>query len=153
MANTNSIYNNEAIATTALAYCINKVKVIEYTKVFLILPFVLHEPTARKLRGQTNKRSLEEFIIKAPECFISFNTRYQDFLVLTMNALIILYESNVITINNGLIYFNHSSKYSIEQSLEKSKRAKEIQTALESLNTLLSNETTSSFYLKLKVQL
>jgi hypothetical protein len=153
MANTNSLYNNEAIASTALAYCFNELKVVEYSKVFLILPFVLHEPTARRLRGQTNKRSLEEFIVKAPECFITFNARYQDFLTLTINSIIILYEANVISIKNDLIYFNNQANYSPFESRSSSNRAENIQKALDSLCLLFGTESTSSFYLKLKVQL
>lgn len=153
MANTNSLYNNEAIASTALAYCFNELNVIEYSKAFLILPFVLHEPTARRLRGQTNKRSLEEFIVKAPECFITFNARYQDNLVLTVNSIIILYEANVISIKNDIIYFNSQADYSPFKSRSSSKRAEDIQKALDSLCVLFAAESTASFYLKLKVQL
>lgn len=153
MGNASSLYNNEAIASTALAYCFNELKTVEYSKAFLILPFILHEPTARRLRGQTNKRSLEEFIVKAPECFITFNARYQDFLILTINSITILYEANVISIKNDAIYFNHLANYSPFKSRSNSKRAEDIQKALDSLCILFKTEPTSSFYLKLKVQL
>ena len=75
--NIGSIYNNEAIASLALGLCIRNLKVISIPKTMLILAFLLHEPTAKKLRSISLKRSLEEFVLKNPEVVMGFNWIYQ----------------------------------------------------------------------------
>jgi hypothetical protein len=119
----------------------------------LILPFVFHEPTVRKLKGRSYKRSLEEFIVKNPECIINFNMRFQDFLPITINSISILNDINVIRIVNDSLHFNYENDFSPELSSSIGSRAKNIFKAIDVLNELMKDQDSSSFYLKLKIEL
>jgi hypothetical protein len=149
----NSFYNNEAIASIALGYFIKIHKVSEISKLFLVLPFVLHEPSLRKLKGNSYKRSLEEFIVKNSECIINFNTRYIDCLTLTINALTILQQAQIIHLKDNNVYYNNQSQFLPGKAIQHSKRAYNICKAINELDVLLKQDTASAFYSKLKIEL
>jgi len=148
-----SINNNEAIASVALGYLIKVYGTISAAKAMLVLPFVLHPPTVRKLRGNSLKRSLEEFVVKNPECFISFNARFVDYLPLSVNAVTILQEMNVIEILRDQLNYNYKSAFSPEYTRQVGKRAGDFFTAIDVLADLLRGQSENSLYLKLKIEL
>jgi len=148
------IYNNEALATIALGYMFKIHGPMSAAKAILILPFVLHPPTVRKLRGNSNKRSLEEFILKNPECFFSFNSRFVDQLSISINAITILQEIKAINILRDNISSNYSSRFEPEYYRAKiGKRASNFLFALDNLSDLFRGQSENSLYLKLKIQL
>ncbi|MCT4588906.1 MAG: DUF6521 family protein [Carboxylicivirga sp.] len=147
------LYNNEGLASVAIGYFMKLQGITTLTKALLILPFVFHEPTVRKLKGRSYKRSLEEFIVKNPECIINFNMRFQDFLPITINSISILNDINVIRIVNDSLHFNYENDFSPELSSSIGSRAKNIFKAIDVLNELMKDQDSSSFYLKLKIEL
>lgn len=147
------INNNEAIACIALGYLFKGYSTITAAKALLVLPFILHYPTVRKLRNGSLKRSLEEFIVKNPECFISFNARFIDYLPLSINAITILSEMNIITIQRDEIVYNYTSDFSPEYSRSIGKRATDFVTAIDVLVDLFKGQNENSLYLKLKIEL
>ncbi|AYL97994.1 three component ABC system middle component [Mucilaginibacter celer] len=148
-----TINNNEALASLAVGYLLKVYGTISAAKVMLILPFILHPPTVRKLRGSSLKRSLEEFIVKSPECFISFNARFNDYLPLSVNAVTILQEMNIISIVRDQITYNHASNFSPEYSSHVGKRADDFFVAINTLADLFRDQNENSLYLKLKIEL
>ncbi|MEJ6980619.1 three component ABC system middle component [Pedobacter sp. P351] len=147
------INNNEALACVALGYLLKGFSSITSAKALLVLPFILHYPTVRKLRSSSLKRSLEEFIVKNPECFISFNARFVDYLPLSINAITILSEMNIITIRRDEIVYNYTSDFSPEYSRTIGKRATDFLPAIEVLAYLFKGQNENSLYLKLKIEL
>ena len=147
------LYNNEAIAAIAIGYFMKLHKEIEVAKILCVLPFILHEPSVKKLRNQSNKRSLEEFITKNTECVIGFNSRFLDFLPLSINVITILAESRIIAIEKDRLVFNDASPFSPDNFSGIGNRAKNFFPAIRELHQLMLNEKTNSFYLKLKVTL
>ncbi|WP_286897451.1 MULTISPECIES: three component ABC system middle component [Sphingobacterium] len=149
-----SIINNEALATVALGYFFKITGSLSAAKAILVLPFIFHPPTVRKLRNQSQKRSLEEFILKNPECFFSFNARFIDQLTISINAITILEKMKVITILRDEISFNDNSKFQPENFQRKiGKRASNLLTAIEQLSELMKGQNENSLYLKLKIEL
>ena len=151
MQQTGYIYNNEALASVALGYFLKRYGTISIAKLMLVLPFVLHNPTVRNLRSKSNKRSLEEFIIKHPECLINFNTRYFDFLPVSINTITILSEMGVLIIKSDKICYNQYSSFAPENSNKIGDRAKNMFPAIDVLVDLMHGQDVNSFYLKLKV--
>ncbi|QZE14953.1 hypothetical protein K4L44_03755 [Halosquirtibacter laminarini] len=129
------------------------IQVTSIAKALIVLPLVLHEPTMKKLKGRSFKRSIEEFIIKHPECLITFNKRYEDFLPISVNSITILNAINVTRIEKEALLYNIGANFSPENSIKIGKRAKNIFQAIDSLNELIKDEETHSLYLKLKIQL
>lgn len=147
------IYNNEAISTIALGYFISKVKVISIPKLMLILPFVLHEQTLRQLNNNSINRSLEELIIKKPLLLSNFNSRFKDFLPLSINSVTILYELQIIKIDRDYIYFNEDSNFNYRDLKEIGERAKKILKGIDSLKEIITKTDNNSLYLTLKIEL
>lgn len=130
-------------------------KSIEISKILLVLPFVLHEPTVRQLKNKSQKRSLEEFIIKNINCVMNFNSRFEDYLPLTVNSLTILKEAGLVTIGRFYVSFNDADEQSENALMSKrlGTRAQDIFKANEFLSELMKIEKVNSFYLKLRVAL
>ena len=147
------LYNNEALASIALGYFLKKQGIISIAKVLLVLPFVLHEPTVKKLKCQSFKRSLEEFILKHPECLLNFNGRFLDFLPLAINALTLLNAMKVIRIKRDMICFNYDSSFFHEYPKNIGARANNMFPAIDVLYELMQDQNINSFYLKLKIEL
>lgn len=145
--------NNEALASIAIGYMAKKYGVISAAKSMLILPFILHPQTVRKLRGSSLKRSLEEFIVKNPECFTSFNARFLDYLPTSVNTLTILREMKIIEIQRDQIKFNYHSNFSPEYARTIGKRAADLFTAVDALVEIFRDQNENSLYLKLKIEL
>ncbi|RAW01959.1 hypothetical protein DQQ10_05210 [Pseudochryseolinea flava] len=97
------------MATVAIGHFLSLQHQMEFSKLLFVLPFVLHEPTVKRLKGQSYKRSLEEFIIKNIDCVLNFNSRFQDYLPLTLNSVTILREIGLLTIKGDVIAFNAGS--------------------------------------------
>ena len=153
MQSSRYLYNNEALASVTLGYFVKKYGTISVPKLMLVLPFVLHGPTLRCLRNKSNKRSLEELILKNNECFVNFNARFLDFMPLFINTLTILGELNIISIRNNEIHYNMSSLFSPNDFSNLGNRAQEILDALDALIVIMREQDVSSLYLKLKVVL
>jgi hypothetical protein len=147
-----STYNNEALASVCLGYYSSLVTEVSIAKVMIVLPFILHEQTARRLRGNSNKRSLDEFIIGNTDCLINFNKRFIDFLPVSVNAVIMLGEMDIVIISSKTIIFNRDkTKFNPHQAMNLGKRARTLLSSIESLEPILSYEKDWSAYLKLKI--
>lgn len=98
------LYNNEAIATSVLLSLITKLKEIEIAFAPLVLPFLLDNRTVNHLsKDNVSYAKLEEFIQSRQIYFSTFNNRFLSLLPITINALMILYKSCVIRINDKII--------------------------------------------------
>ena len=153
MATRMTTYNNEALAAVTLGYFISLHEEVVYTKLLLILPFIFHEQTARKLRGTSHKKSLDEFIIGNIDCMSDFNRRFQEFLPVCINAIILLSEMKVVTMKFDRVSFNRGQTNfnpSVTSSLV-GKRAMALFTSLDNLTDILKSEDSIGTYLKLKI--
>lgn len=148
----NFIFNNEAISTVCIGYFLSNLKVVSIPKILLVLPFILHEQTVKKLRNNSLKRSLEEFILKNPEVVSNFNARFIDFLPLSVNSLTILKELNIIRLDRNFAYLNENNFYP-DRDRNIGDRMKNIFKAIDVLSELMIESDVNSFYLNLKIEL
>lgn len=147
------IYNNEAISSIALGYFMSKVKVISINKFMLVLPFVLHEQTLNQLNNNSINRSLEELIIKKPLLLSNYNSRFKDFLILTINSVTILNELDVITLDREFIYYNEKSSFNKNNMRDIGNRIKKIMKGIDNLIDIIKSQDSNSLYLILKIEL
>jgi hypothetical protein len=147
------IYNNEAISTIALGYFMSKVRIISLPKFMLVLPFVLHEQTLKQLNNNSINRSLEELIIKKPLILSNFNSRFKDFLPLSINSVTILNELGIVQLDREYIYFNEKSIFNKRDLNEIGDRIKKIMKGIDSLIEIITNNDNNSLYLTLKIEL
>lgn len=147
------IYNNEAISTIALGYFMSKVRIISLPKFMLVLPFVLHEQTLKQLNNNSINRSLEELIIKKPLILSNFNSRFKDFLPLSINSVTILNELGIVQLDREYIYFNEKSIFNKRDLNEIGDRIKKIMKGIDSLIEIITNDDNNSLYLTLKIEL
>jgi hypothetical protein len=149
-----STYNNEALASICLGYYTSLVGELSFPKAMIILPFVLHEQTARRLRGNSSKRSLDEFIIGNTDCLINFNKRYIDFLPISLNACTMLNEMGIVSVSSRGVVFNRSkTRFDPYTAIQLGKRANVLLRSIDGLVPILFHEEDWSAYLKLKIVL
>lgn len=145
-------YNNEALASICIGYYVLRIKEVSHAKAMVVLPFLFHEQTARRLRGNSNRRSLDEFIIGNTDCLINFNKRYIDFLPISVNAVAMLSEMGIVTLTDKAIIFNKGeTTFNPHIPTNLGKRAKDLLTSIEGLIPLLNYEEDWATYLKLKI--
>ena len=147
-----STYNNEALATICIGYYAKLSTEISHPKAMIILPFVFHEQTAKRLRGISNKRSLDEFILGNTDCLINFNKRFIDFLPVAVNAITMLNEMGIVTFTKNNVRFNNeTSLFNPHISINLGRRATALLSSIEALVPMLYYEEDWSAYLKLKI--
>lgn len=147
-----STYNNEALASVCLGYYSMLSSDISHSKAMIILPFIFHEQTAKRLRGTSNKRSLDEFILGNTDCLINFNKRFIDFLPISVNAVIMLNEMSIVKLSSRNISFNTGeTRFNPHAASNIGKRTRALLTSIENLVPILSPEEDWFAYLKLKI--
>lgn len=145
--------NNEAIAAVSLGYFVKIYGPVSISKLLLFLPIILHSQSVKKLRGNSFKRSIEEFILKNPECFTTFNARYFHYLPLSINAVTILYEAKIVEILKDQISISSGTTFLPEETKSIGKRTLDSFAAIERVAEMFADQTAASLYLKLKIEL
>ena len=144
-----SYYNNFSMGVVALGAALNQSKELSLSKLFLVFPLLSHYKLLQYLgRKTTEIRSIEKLIIEKTSFFSNFNKRYNDSLVLTMNALQYLSDAGYVSILNGNIILTKPFEYDKNMG----SRAKKIFNASKNI-ALLLKERSDKLYLNLRVQL
>ncbi|MFJ9203248.1 three component ABC system middle component [Bacillus velezensis] len=147
-----SVYNNELIGLISIISVLKHHKKMSLGKVLLILPFFSHGDTLNLLKSKRVKiRSLEEFIVKYPSGFSSFNDRYYSLLTTSINSIILLKRMQLIIITKGQISVKEDFNFELENK-SLGNRAKDIVQASQKLSEILM-ESTFNLYLQLRVKI
>lgn len=84
-------YNNIGICATAIGCILEEHGELTFPKILLVMPLVMHEATLRFLaKGNVRARQIAAFTSLDPEFIVNFNERFQQSLVVTLNALQLL---------------------------------------------------------------
>lgn len=142
-------YNNFGICIVAIGAILNQCNTISISKIFLIFPLSSHKKLLEYFYRKTTKiRSIEKLISDQPSYFSNFNNRYNDSLVITVNAIQYLNEAGYIEISDGSVKLIKAFEYNPKMG----KRAGNIFKASENISKLLM-ETENKLYLNLRVEL
>jgi len=144
------LYNNEAIAALALLSVMRHCEAIQLSSALLISPLLLHSPTLKRISLSSFKiRSIEEFIVKYPECFANFQERYKSLLAISINSVAIAIEMKKIEVKNG--YLIKSKEFdTISFNIPLGIRAKSIIRSSEKIAIIFS-EKSSNLHLHLRL--
>ena len=141
-------FNNIGIAVTAIAAVLENTRSLTLPKAMLIMPLVMHEATLRYLaNGNVRARRAAAFAIEYPEFIVNFDKRFDDSLVVSLNAIQFLTETKHVEFAGSL---NLLRSLKIDSSY--GKRALLIERASKNISALLSSAD-AELYLNLRVKL
>lgn len=144
------VYNNEAIASCIFLSILNNVDKLDIARSCLILPFLLDDRTVSYLsRNLDNELELEQLIKEQSRLFTSFNKRYLSLLPVTINSLVLLGNSNQVSLGNEIV--NNTTLNLEKKNL--GDRFNKIEEVIPKFLSMLEKYSTVQLYKTLKVQL
>jgi hypothetical protein len=144
------VYNNEAIASCIFLSILNNVEKLDIARSCLILPFLLDDRTVSYLsRNLDYELELEQLIKEQSRLFTSFNKRYLSLLPVTINSLVLLSNSNQISLGSEIV--NNTILNLEEKNL--GDRFNKIEEVIPKFLLMLEKYSTVQLYKTLKVQL
>ena len=85
-----SLKENELLTGISILAVLRHTKQLELSKCILIEPLLSYTQVLNTLKRSNSKiKSIEDLIIKQSIAFANFNNRFQDTLLLSMNAMIL----------------------------------------------------------------
>lgn len=152
MKSNNFLYNNEGIGLVALISVLRETKKLEYSKAFLIFPFLLNNDIVKYLkRRNANVLGISSLISNQIVVFSNFNAIYYSFYPLTLNVIAIAEELQLISISQNFIEYIEPNKFEINSS-ELGNRAESIVSASKPLADLLQ-QSSQQLYFSLRIKL
>ena len=147
-----SFKENELIAGISILAVLKYSGSLEVTKCLLVEPLLSYSTVTQKLKKEnTHIESIEELILKERVIFSDFNNRYYEYLLLSINALMLFQHMNLITIENGIVTYKNES-FNLEDSSLGNKAATRVKAA-KKLATILMKGAASDLYLSLRIEL
>jgi len=141
-------FNNVGLCATAIAAILNVENSLTLPKALLIMPLVMHESTLRFLaKGNVRERQVAAFASMNPEFVANFDKRFQDSLVVSVNAIQLLISLGYAKLEQRLRLIK---PFLIDQ--EFGKQALLIERSAKNMSALLSS-TDDELYLNLRVTL
>lgn len=84
-------YNNVGLCATALSSVIEHTGKLSLSKAMLVMPLVMHDATISFLSNRNiRKREAAALASVRPELIVNFNSRFEDSLVASLNAIQLL---------------------------------------------------------------
>ncbi len=149
---TESFKENELITGISILAVLKYSGSLEVTKCLLVEPLLSCSTITKKLKKEnTHIASIEELILKEQVVFSDFNNRYYEFLVLSINAIMLFQHMKLITIENGIVTHTNEA-FNLEDSSLGSKAATRVKAA-KKLATILTKGSASDLYLSLRIEL
>ena len=115
-------------------------------------PILSYSTVTQKLKKEnTHIESIEELILKERVAFSDFNDRYYEYLVLSINAIMLFQHMKLIAIKNGIATYSNES-FNLEDSSLGHKAATHVKAA-KKLADILTKGAASDLYLSLRIEL
>ncbi len=147
-----SLKENELLTGISILAVLRHTQQLELSKCMLIEPLLSYSQVIKALkRNNSSVKSIEDLILKQRIPFSNFNNRFQDKLLLSMNALILFEKLELISIKANIVYFNANDFSFTNTSLGEA--ATNRISASGKLAEILVKGDASDFYLSLRVQI
>ncbi len=144
--------DNELITGISILAVLRFTRKLELSKCMLIEPLLSYSKVLKLLkRANSSVKSVEDLIIKESIIFSNFSSRYQERLILSINALLLFEEMGLLKIEDNHVTYNGDSFNFLEQSL--GEKAKDRILASKKLAEILTKGEASDFYLSLRIEL
>jgi Mg2+/citrate symporter len=141
-------YNNVGICAVAIMSILSHVKRLSLPKALLAMPLVMHEGTVKFLgNGNVRQRQVAALAAARADLFANFRQRYESSLVVTLNTIQILVQSEHIQFEGDIRILR-----SLELNKNFGSRALKIEKASANLAALLESSE-EELYLNLRVWL
>ena len=147
-----SLKENELLTGISILAVLRHTQQLELSKCMLIEPLLSYSQVLKALkRTNSSIKSIEDLILKQSIPFANFNNRFQDKLLLSMNALILFEKLGLISIKENIVYFNSNDFNFANTSLGEAATSRI--SASGKLAEILEKGDASDFYLSLRVQI
>lgn len=141
-------YNNVGLCATALCSVIECTGRLSVSKAMLVMPLVMHDATISFLsNGNTRRREAAALASARPELIVNFHDRFEDSLVVSLNAIQLLVHLGYTRLGVDLI-----SVKSMQIDDEFGKRVQRIVKATPNIAALLDSSV-DELYLNFRIQL
>lgn len=147
-----SLKENELLTGISILAVLRHTQQLELSKCMLIEPLLSYSQVLKALkRTNSSIKSIEDLILKQSIPFANFNNRFQDKLLLSMNALILFEKLGLISIKENIVYFKANDFNFANTSLGEAATSRI--SASGKLAEILEKGDASDFYLSLRVQI
>lgn len=146
-----SLRHNEIITGISILSVLKYSQTLDITKVMLIEPFLSYSSVLDLMaRKNSSVQSVEDIIIKESISFVTFNERYRERFLLSVNAIMLFEKLGLLRIEDSMIIFRADDFDFNNNSLGKvvNKRVK----AAPKLAEILMKGKASDLYLSLRVE-
>lgn len=141
-------YNNVGVCATALMAVLAHAEQLSIAKALLVMPLVMHDATVSYMgNGRVVKREAAAFVAHRPDLFANFNSRFQEGLAVTVNAVQLIVAAGYAKFDGKLILLQ---PLSIDSRF--GKRAQRIAKAAGHIAAVLASPV-DELYLNFRVQL
>lgn len=141
-------YNNVGICATALLAVLSHAGQLNVAKALLVMPLVMHDATVSYMgNGRVVKRKAAALVAHRPDLFGNFNSRFEEGLAVTMNAIQLIVAAGYAKFDGTLTLLK---PFDIDASF--GKRALRISKAANHIAAVLASPV-DELYLNFRVQL
>lgn len=149
---TDTFKNNELLTGISILAVLSHIGRLEITKCLLIEPLLSYKTVLQKLKWKTTRiSSIEELILKDKVAFIDFNDRFYEYLLLSVNAIMLFQHLQLLSIEDGVVTATNTF-FDLENA-NLGNNAKSRIVAAEKLAKILEKGTASDLYLSLRIEL
>ncbi len=147
-----SLKENELLTGISILAVLRHTKQLELSKCILIEPLLSYTQVLNTLkRSNTKIKSIEDLIIKQSIAFANFNNRFQDTLLLSMNAIILFEKLGLLYRKDNWVHFSATDFNFATESLGET--AHNRISASRKLAEILQKGEASDFYLSLRIEI
>ena len=147
-----SLKENELLTGISILAVLRHTKQLELSKCILIEPLLSYTQVLNTLkRSNTKIKSIEDLIIKQSIAFANFNNRFQDTLLLSMNAIILFEKLGLLYRKDNWVHFRATDFNFATESLGET--AHNRISASRKLAEILQKGEASDFYLSLRIEI
>lgn len=147
-----SLKENELLTGISILAVLRHADQLELSKCVLIEPLLSYSQVLRSLkRTNSSVKSIEDLIIKQCVAFSNFNNRFQEKLLLSMNAMLLFEKMQLLSIKGNMVQFIGYDFNFNEQSLGET--ALNRISAATKLADILKKGESSDFYLSLRIEI
>ena len=147
-----SLKENELLTGISILAVLRHTKQLELSKCILIEPLLSYTQVLNTLKRSNSKiKSIEDLIIKQSIAFANFNNRFQDTLLLSMNAIILFEKLGLLYRKDNLIHFSATDFNFTTKSLGETAHNRIL--ASGKLAEILQKGEASDFYLSLRIEI